>query len=66
VERTQAAAPPAPEGQRQPRAVEVRIGSVTVEIHQAPAPPLAAPVPPAPRRERVAAFSASRHYLRGD
>lgn len=66
VERTEAAAAPISEAPRQPRTVEVRIGSITVEIHQAPAPLPAAPVPPAPRRERVAVFSASRHYLRSD
>ncbi len=55
-------------------AVELRIGSVTMEIHQPPPPaqePSPAPVAPAPPaapvpREQRAAFSARRHYLRMD
>lgn len=64
--RSEAADLPVRDAPRPPRAVEVRIGSVTVEIHQAPPSVPSVPLPPAPRRERRSGFSASRHYLRED
>lgn len=51
-----------------PPSIEVRIGAVTVEIHQPNAGPAPLPVTSRlePRREQRATFSPSRHYLRGD
>jgi hypothetical protein len=60
--------PAPPETSLKAASVELHIGAVTIEVHEPSPPPAPLPATPRPeaRPERDAAFSLSRHYLRGD